>query len=251
MSAFLSATQIQNVLQRKTQARIAKKQKKIKRLTEKKTELHETKARIANTNEDLTARSKRVQEREQFVLATVGRSVAAAAAAGNVFANTLTEIKTTIEQLKPLYAEEAFLLTRLEEVQKKIRDSETSLGGHLLSPSAEHDAMAFHSTVSTQKKKLSSTLGVVAPQHGPRQGPMPKLSEVPESERRQIHREEMLHRMCNPDLPHNLYDNCKDNFHLIARKRGWVEDEGITFDSVRQLEAGGSYEKAVELMKMM
>jgi hypothetical protein len=235
MSSTLTNAQIQ--------AQIAEKKKNIKCLSEKKTELHKTNARIAKTKTNLAARSACVQEREEFIQQRPE--------AKHDF-DTFAAIKQDFEQLNPLYAEEDFLRGRLEEVQKKIQVAETSYRSHRRTAHFANVCRGTgYLTVSDRKKKLSSTPGVVADRAWRAPTPRVKLSAVPESERRRIHREDMLHHQCNPDLPRYLYDNCKRDFHLIARQRGWIEDEGITFDSVLERKAGGSYVKAVKIMETM
>jgi hypothetical protein len=235
MSSTLTNAQIQ--------AQIAEKKKNIKCLSEKKTELHKTNARIAKTKTNLAARLACVQEREEFIQQRPE--------AKHDF-DTFAAIKQDFEQLNPLYAEEDFLRGRLEEVQKKIQVAETSYRSHRRTALfASVVRGTGYITVSDRKKKLSSTPGVVADRAWRAPTPRVKLSAVPESERRRIHREDMLHHQCNPDLPRYLYDNCKRDFHLIARQRGWIEDEGITFDSVLERKAGGSYVKAVKIMETM
>jgi hypothetical protein len=164
---------------------------------------------------------------------------------------TFAKIEETLDELKSLYSEEQFLRAQLEEVQKKIQEREAKVGF----PPAKMCTWPWRgggSLLSTQKEQLSSTPGVNAELgwgDGSDPNPRLRLSEVPESTRRKLHREEMIQHRCNPDLHSNLYDNCKQDFHFIARKRGWIEDEGITFDSILAREAGGCYEKAVEIME--
>jgi len=250
MSATLNAAQIQKL--------IAEKKKKIKHRVEEKTQLLETKKRIVATNAVTAARTEDVLRREQFVKTTaddktvsgVSMHPAAVRRCRDELA-TFAKIEETLDELKPLYSEEQFLRAQLEEVQKKIQEREAKVGF----PPAKMCTWPWRgggSLLSTQKEQLSSTPGVNAELgwgDGSDPNPRLRLSEVPESTRRKLHREEMIQHRCNPDLHSNLYDNCKQDFHFIARKRGWIEDEGITFDSILAREAGGCYEKAVEIME--